>query len=500
MGSEMSQYHVRKVNKPIDGRVRVPGSKSITNRALLISALSDIRTKLQGVLFSDDTVVFTQALKDLGFPVEVNEDPDPDKCAITLWGDESIKSVRDNRFHEGQDGAKTDKNEMTGTDHIPVKKGRVYVGSAGTAARFITAMLALSEGAYEIQASPQMKKRPMKPLFDALASLGAGFEYMEEEGHLPVKVTGCFAGPEKEKEFPGEVFIDADQSTQFLSALLMLSPLIAERTEKPFKIFVEGSRGKGSYVLMTLRVMEQFGVNVSEVPGNSGGKISFVTEPGQHYRLMSADEKPEDSLCKNDRSDSAVYDVEPDVSAAGYFFAAAAVTGGRVLLEEVHRYSMQGDIRLLDILEKMGCEVQDTPEGIVLIGAGTGKLTGIDADMRDFSDQTMTLAAIAPFCSSEVNIRNVAHIRKQESDRIHGMVTELKKMGVEAQEREDGLLIRPAGPEGIKPVTVHTYDDHRMAMAFAVTGLAADGIVIDNPECCSKTFKDYFSVLEGLTG
>ena len=459
----MSQYHVKKMNKPLDARVRVPGSKSITNRALLISALSGIRTTLRGVLFSDDTEVFANALKELGFPVEVNESPDPGECSISIRGERGL---------------------------IPSKQGRVYVGSAGTAARFITAMLAFSEGEYEIQASEQMEKRPMKPLFDALGLLGTEIEYLKETGHLPVRIRGCFADPGKIKAFPVETVVDSDQSTQFLSALLMLSPLVAERTGTPFKIRVDGSRGKGAYVMMTLKVMEQFGVKVSEENGNDDSQVVFITEPGQEYEPGK-----DDAFAGGN-----VYEVEPDVSAAGYFFAAAAVTGGQVLLEGIHKTSMQGDIRFLDLLEKMGCSIKDTPEGIVLKGPEVERLAGIDADMRDFSDQTMTLAAIAPFCSSEVNIRNVAHIRKQESDRIHGMAAELKKMGVDVTEREDGLSIRPVGNGGIKPTVVETYNDHRMAMAFALTGLVADGIVIDDQECCSKTFKDYFKVLDRITG
>ena len=426
----MGQYKVKKLNKPIDARIRVPGSKSITNRALLISAFCDGKSLLKNVLFSDDTIAFINSLDRLGINILIKGD---------------TVSVR------GKGGK------------IPKDHASINTGSAGTAARFLTAALGLSDGTYMINASDQMKKRPMKPLFDALYHMGTFIEYTETEDHLPVYIgTG--------KNMSSEVRVGSDISTQFLSALLLSSPLVTGETGKDMLIRVEGTRGEGAYVKMTCEVMKSFGV---EVKVETWG---FRIPESEKYLPRE-------------------YNVEPDVSAACYFYAAAAVSGGIVTVEGVKKDSIQGDIRFLDVLEQMGCIYEDTEEGIMLKGPEGGKLSGIDVDMRDFSDQTMTLAAIAPFCSSPVTIRNVGHIRKQESDRISAICTELKKLGIETEEYEDGLKIYPGE---VRPGIVETYNDHRIAMAFSLTGLMAEGIVIDDYECCSKTFGDYFSVFENI--
>lgn len=426
----MGQYKVKKLNKPIDARIKVPGSKSITNRALLISAFCDGKSLLKNVLFSDDTIAFINSLDRLGIKTLIKGD---------------TVSVR------GKGGK------------IPKSNASINAGSAGTAARFLTAALGLSHGTYMIDASDQMKKRPMKPLFDALSHMGSFIEYTGSKDHLPV-YTG--AG----ENLNPEVSVDSDISTQFLSALLLSSPLVTGKTGRDMVIHVEGTRAEGAYVKMTCEVMKSFGV---EVKAEIGG-----------FRIP----KSEKYLPRE-------YDIEPDVSAACYFYAAAAVSGGCVTVEGVKRDSLQGDIRFLDVLEEMGCTSEDTEDGICLKGPEGGKLSGIEIDMRDFSDQTMTLAAIAPFCSSPVTIRNVVHIRKQESDRISALCTELTKLGVKTEEYEDGLKIYPGT---VSPGVVKTYNDHRIAMAFSLTGLMAEGIVIDDHECCAKTFGDYFDVFEKI--
>lgn len=428
----MSQYRVNKLKAPVNCEIEVPGSKSITNRALLMAALSDGECRLNGVLFSDDSRHFLSCLISLGFVVEVNE---IEKYAVIhgLGGD------------------------------IPLKEARINVGSAGTGARFLTAMLALSDGKYFIDASEQMKRRPMKPLFDALESMGARFEFAEREGYLPVKVTGAaYAGgsPSCEAE------IDISESTQFLSALMMVAPSL----KNGLTIRITSKKTDGSYIRITRKMMGQFGCSVEY--------------NGDTYQIGAVQSY-----------ESKTYQIEPDVSAACYFYGAAALTGSTVIVKNVHFTSMQGDIRFIKLLEEMGCRVSDTPEGIQLTGPDGGRLSGADVDMNDFSDQAMTLAAIAPFADSPVCIRNIGHIRLQESDRINAIVTELKRLGVKVEEHTDRIKIYPSE---VKPAVIQTYDDHRMAMAFALIGLKCDGIVIDNFECCKKTFENYFEVLENF--
>lgn len=443
-------YKVKTAAAPIKAQVRVPGSKSITNRALLISALSNDKCKLKGVLFSDDSRVFIKALEDLGAELFVDE---KGKCVEFLRKPEIAASKQP--------------SSIQNKERLP----EIYVGSAGTAARFLTAFLALSEGSFYIDASEQMKKRPMLPLFEALSALGSSFTYKEGYGYLPVTVNGAFSNGADLISDTAEV--DSDKSTQFLSALLMMAPVIADRTSRPFKIKVLGSRAEGSYVKMTLKLMHDFGVSPTFDPQT---KV-FTTEPSLQYNARE-------------------YTIEPDVSAACYFYAAAAITGGEMVVTGVHPDSCQGDIKLLDVLTRMGCTMKDTPYGIKLTAPTDSPLHGITVDMQDFSDQTMTLAAIAPFCDSPTEITGIGHIRGQESDRISAIATELKRMGIRVDEGKASLKIYPGNP---KPAEIETYNDHRIAMAFALTGLRADGIVIKNCECCRKTFENYFQIFDTLT-
>ena len=447
---DKKDYQIKKAETPIRSNVEVPGSKSITNRALLISALSfeddkkkdpagsQEKTLLSRVLFSDDSRVFMKALQDMGFNVSADEE---DKTAL-----------------------------ISGNTCVNRCKADIYVGSAGTAARFLTALLALSEGEYFIDASEQMKKRPMLPLFEALMKLGAEFTFAEKEGFLPISVKGAFYGGKD--LLTDTAAVDSDASTQFLSALLMMAPVIADRTGKPFNIRVTGSRAQGSYVKMTLKVMKDFGVDVLFDPEEN----IFTVTPSDGYKVRD-------------------YVIEPDVSAACYFYTAAAITGGEMVVKGVHPDSCQGDIRFLDILVQMGCIREDTPEGIKISAPADGILHGVNVDMKDFSDQTMTLAAIAPFCDSPTEITGIGHIRGQESDRIHAIATELGRMGIKVEEGESSLKIYPGTP---KPAEIDTYDDHRIAMAFALVGLMTEGMIIKNYRCCKKTFEDFFEVLESI--
>ena len=428
----MSQYKVKKLDHPIHCTVEVPGSKSITNRALLMAALSQGECTLKGVLFSDDSRHFLLSLIALGYIIEVNEV----ERYVIIHG-------------HGRD--------------IPKKRATINVGSAGTAARFLTAMLALSDGEYTIEASEQMKKRPMLPLFEALQSMGAEFEFLEKDGHLPVNVKGAAYGGKKPQN---HVSISISESTQFLSALMMTSPMI----EEGIHVHITSNKTEGSYVRITAKMMEQFGCVVD----HKGAE--YVVPAGSGYYPQT-------------------YYIEPDVSAACYFYAAAALTGGTAIVKGVHSNSMQGDLKFIDVLKQMGCAVTEEREGICVSGPKDGEYCGVDVDMNDFSDQSMTLAAIAPFAESNVEITGIEHIRGQESDRINGMLTELRRMGIEADELDGGVRIKPGIP---KPCKIETYEDHRMAMAFSLPGLIVDGIEIDNPECTGKTFGNYWDKLSEL--
>ena len=408
--------------------LEVPGSKSITNRALLLAALAEGTSCLEGVLFSDDSRHFLKCLQDLGFETEVNE--------------------ADRRVSVHGLGGRP-----------PLAEASAYVGSAGTAARFLTAWLGLSEGVYHMDASEQMRRRPMAPLLDSLRELGCEVvsDSLGEEDHFPFTLRAH--GFQK-----NDISVNIDSSSQFLSALLMVSCLC----EKDFTTRIEGKHGM-SYIEMTVKMMEQFGVHIQRTGGSA-----FCTRAGQHYRPC-------------------VYQVEPDVSAACYFYAMSPLLNIPVLVRHVHFDSMQGDVQFVRILEEMGCSIKDTPGGILVSPPPEGIFHGVTADMSGCSDQAITLAAIAPFADSPTSITGIGHIRYQESDRIAAVCRELSKMGIRCEERQDGMTIYPGLPG---PSVVETYDDHRMAMGFALTGLRSPGIAIANPGCCAKTFENYFEVFE----
>lgn len=422
----MESYDIRPL-KTKDIKVTVPGSKSITNRALLMASLSQGECTINGILFSDDSRHFLKALEDLGFDICI---------------DEVAKSVK----VVGQAGA------------IPKKEATIYVGSAGTAARFLTAMLGLSEGVYVINASEQMKKRPMKPLFDVLKSMGAKIEFLEEENALPVRIEGCGCN---EKQ---TVSLDISKSTQFLSALMMIGCMCKNGLE----VEITSDKKTGSYIDITKNMVEEF-----------GGSISF---DGKTYTIEPKTYNIEE------------YQVEPDVSAACYFYGIAAIYGCKALVYNVHFNSTQGDIRFIKVLEEMGCNVSDTIEGIEVIGPK--KLKGIEnVDMNNFSDQALTLANVAIFADSPTTISNISHIRGQECDRLNAIAQNLTKMGIKVEEREDGITIYPGEFESVE---IETFEDHRVAMSFTMSGMGEKSLRILNPMCCRKTFENYFEIIDGL--
>lgn len=406
--------------------VSVPGSKSITNRALLLAALANGVSVLHGVLFSDDSRHFLACLQSLGFEVCINETDQT--VSVTGLG--------------GQ---------------IPLEEASVYVGSAGTAARFLSACLGTAKGTYHMDASPQMRRRPMAPLLDSLRRLGCEITFADREGFFPFTLTGhgfCSS----------ELTVDIGSSSQFLSALLISAGL----AQQDITIHITGTHGM-SYIKMTEAMMQQFGVTVRH-PSDA----CFVLSGEQTYRART-------------------YEIEPDVSAACYFYAMGALLGVPLVVRGVSFSSLQGDIAFLRLLEAMGCSLLEEEHGILLLPPADGVLHGIDADMSACSDQAITLAAVAVFADSPTTIRNIGHIRYQESDRMAAITTELKKMGIQCAETQTDLTIYPGSPCAC---TVETYDDHRMAMGFSLIGLCACGIRISDPMCCRKTFENYFEVLE----
>lgn len=412
--------------------VTVPGSKSITNRALLLAAMADGTSRLNGCLTSDDARHFIQCLKTLGFPVE-----------------------------EVSDGALGSNISITGFGgNIPEKKAEIYVGSAGTAARFLVAMLAFSDGEYTVNSSEQMKKRPMQPLIDALRNAGAAVECLENEGHFPLKIKGA-----SKENIPDSFNVNIDKSSQFLSALLIAAGTLGKKAE----ITVDGSHGL-SYVDLTAEMMKSFGVNAVKL---TDGKTRYVFSGNEKYRPLD-------------------YSIEPDMSAAAYFYALAAVLGVTVTVKGVHGNMLQGDTDFIGVLAEMGCTVEITDEKITVTGPKQLK-GGFSIDMSAFSDQALTLAAIAPFADAPITISGIEHIRLQECDRINAIVKNLGTLGIKTDERRDSVTIYPSAVHG---GDIETFDDHRVAMSFALTGLCTDRVNILDPSCCKKTFAEYFDILD----
>jgi 3-phosphoshikimate 1-carboxyvinyltransferase len=404
--------------RPLSGDVEVPGSKSLTNRLLLLAALGHGRTVLTGALFSEDTEIMAEALRRLGFAVSADE------SARTLTV-------------EGRGG------------EIPAATADLFVGLAGTAARFLTALCAAApRGLYRLDGIPQMRRRPMKGLIDALRALGADIRCPGQEGFFPLEIhaRGLDGGP---------VAIDASESSQMLSAVLMVAPLARREVQLSLSAPV-----REPFVQMTRELMKRF--------GRGGGTFA----------------------------------IEPDATAASYFLALPLVTGGSLQVRGIGQHSLQGDLAFATVLSDLGAGVSAAPSGLTVTRRAGVRLVGLDRDFSGISDTFLTLAAIAPLLEGPTRISGVAHTRKQETDRIAGMVKELVRLGQDVAEFEDGLLIQP------RPLrlgqTIETYCDHRFAMSFGVLGsrdVAGNGqpwLTIRNPGCCAKTFPHFFELLEQL--
>lgn len=420
---------IKPIEGKIDATVTIPGSKSYTNRALLASALADGRSILKHALFSDDTLYMARALRSLGH--EVGDD----RSAATF--------------------------EVVGTGgQIPVSKAELFIGNAGTAARFLTSYLTLGSGEYSIDGVERMRQRPIDDLLDGLWQLGANVSTKFGNGCPPVLIEA--------NGLPGgKAVVNAQKSSQFLSSILLSAPY----AKRDVELEIADQIVSKPYIDITLSVMSSFGVDVQR-----DGYKRFFVRSGRRY-------------CARE------YAIEPDASSASYFFAAAALVGGRVRVMNLTADSAQGDARFVEILRQMGCEVNYGDDFIEVIGRG--KLEGVEVDMNEISDTAQTLAAIAPFAKDRVVIKNIGHIRRKETDRIAAIVNELRRLKVKVDELEDGLIVYPSE---VQPASIETYDDHRMAMSFAVIGLKIPGVKIKDPECVSKTFPNFFDKLENSLG
>lgn len=428
---------IRPLEREPTATIRVPGSKSITNRALVLAAMCcrGWDRVLGNVLDSEDTQLMTKALMQLGFQ---------------LFSEPILGGVR-----VGSQGSRPIVRP------IPAERATLFLGNSGTTMRFLTALVSLGPGRYRLDGVARMRERPIGDLLDALGQLGVNAYSETGNGCPPVVV-------ESNGWQTQHVRVKGDVSSQFLSGLLLAAPF----APREVTIEVEGGLVSEPYVAMTVEMMRQWNLSV-EVPAPGVYRI-----PAPQWQISAVTGRP--------------YLIEPDASAASYFLAAAAIAGGRVTVPGLGRDSLQGDIRFADLLARMGCRVAWTRDGVTAL---SGPLTGITADMNEISDTVMTLGAVACFARGATRIRNVAHIRHKETDRIAALATELRRLGAKVDERPDGLKITPGPLHG---ATVQTYNDHRMAMSLALIGLKTPGVVIDNPACVAKTYPEFFTDLEKL--
>ncbi len=432
--------------RPVQGKVALPGSKSITNRALLLAALSTQReVRLSGALFSEDTELMGDALLKLGFNVR----RDANRGEIVV---------------DGQAGA------------IPAQSADLFVGLAGTAARFLTALCAAAPtGIFRLDGVPQMRHRPMKPLIEALRALGADVRCTGAEGFFPLEIHARgLAG--------GTIEIDASESSQLLSALLMVAPL----ARGDVRVVLRGTVRR-SYVEMTAKMMQAFRSDGSPLVREEAGGVFVVSAVPRPYTLPGAG-----------------YAIEADASAASYYLALPVVTGGRLLLEQAQDsgQGLQGDTAFADVIRDIGGRITRDPAGLEVAFAPGSSRAAVERNFKPISDTFLTLAAIAPLLSGVTRISGIAHTRKQETDRVAGMARELTRLGQHVVETEDALEIHP---RPLRPgQEIETYGDHRFAMSFGILGchdLHGDGrswLAIRDPACCRKTFPDFFQLLESV--
>lgn len=419
---------IEPARQPLQASIRPPGSKSITNRALVCAALADGESLLTGALVSDDTEVMIDSLRRLGIDVAVEDQGH----TLRVSG---------------------------GAGTFPASQAELFVGNSGTTIRFLAALATLGKGQYRLDGVARMRERPIGDLVATLRALGCDVRCEYDNGYPPLLVNA--------QGLPGgNATIAGNQSSQFLSGLLMAAPC----AQGPLELRVEGELVSQPYVEMTLQVQREFGISI-----DADSQLTRFATPGQqHYQARQ-------------------YAIEPDASAASYFWGAAAIAGGTVTVEGLSATSLQGDVAFVDVLEQMGCHVERQADSISVTG---GPLRGVTVDMNAISDTVQTLAAVALFAEGPTEVSGVAHNRLKETDRISALATELRKLGAEVSERPDGLRIEPRPLRG---TSVATYDDHRMAMSLALVGLRLSGVVVENPACTAKTYPDYFIDLQKVS-
>ena len=432
----MDELSIEPIAKPFDVTMSPPGSKSLTNRALVLAALSDGNSELSNVLFADDTLVMLECLGKLGFAPKI---------------DRSTNTVR----IKGRAGA------------VPAESAELFCGNSGTSIRFLTALCALGKGKFVLDGIPRMRQRPIGPLVELLRNLGARIEYMMEQGFPPVRaLADGLAG--------GQCRFGSSSSSQFLSAVLQVAPFARHELH----VHLDSPQTSWPYVAMTMRLMDIFGHTPELIRDTNSGEPRRIIISQGNYAATK-------------------YRIEPDASNATYFLAAGAIhPGSRITIRGLGKDSLQGDVGFAEVLKRMGAEVSVERESITVVGTDT--FEGIDVDLSAMPDTAQTLAVAALFAQGQTTIRGLHTLRVKETDRISALAAELQKLGARVEIEGDDLTIEPP-EDGLRPAAIATYDDHRMAMSFALAGTKAPGVRILDPQCVNKTYPEFFSDLQKLS-
>jgi 3-phosphoshikimate 1-carboxyvinyltransferase len=431
----MPDVTIEPVARPFGATITPPGSKSLTNRALVLAALARGQCVLTNVLFADDTRVMLEGLRALGFAIDVDE---PNEAVRVL----------------GQGG------------RIPEASAEIFCGNSGTTIRFLAAMLSLGRGTYTLDGVPRMRERPIGPLVAMLRNLGARIEHTMEDGFPPVRITA--------DGLPGGfVRYGSETSSQYLSAVLMAAPYARNEV----RVDLTGRQTSWPYVAMTMQLMDAFGVTPELVRDPATGDPRQIIVPDGAYAPTA-------------------YAIEPDASNASYFLAAAAVhPGAKVTVEGLGKRSLQGDVGFADVLHRMGADLVFGRDFITV--TGTDRFEAIDVDLSGMPDTAQTLAVACLFADGPSTLRGLHTLRVKETDRLAALATELRKLGADVDvEGDDALRITPPQDHKLRPAEITTYDDHRMAMSFAIAGTKSAGVTIRDAECVNKTYPRFFQDLE----
>ncbi len=430
----MSSLQIEPLTHAFDRTFAPPGSKSLTNRAMVLAALSTGPCRLTGALFADDTRVMIDGLRQLGF--DVTADEAAREIAIV-----------------GQGGT------------IPSSSAEIFCGNSGTTIRFLTALCALGRGEYVLDGIPRMRQRPIGPLVSMLRNLGVRVEHTINDGYPPVRIIA--------DGLPGGlVKYGSETSSQYLSSILQIAPFAKHEVQ----VELVGPQTSWPYIVMSMRLMDRFHHFV---------ELERDEDTGTPRRIIV----PEGAYAQD------YYPVEPDASNATYFLALAALhPGSKITIEGLGKSSLQGDVGFADVLHQMGASLTFGPDFITI--RGPGSLTGIDVDLSDMPDAAQTLAVVALFADGPTTIRGLHTLRVKETDRLAALENELTKLGAEVDIEGDALTIHP--PEKLKVAAIDTYDDHRMAMSFALAGTKSAGVRINDPSCVNKTYPGYFDDLKSF--